>query len=1099
MTLQDIPPFDPRRASGSQPHHSHALDDYLDPAAVSPTKQAPPNRPRTLRNAQTMHEPRLLQQHYPPQPYSAKTAAAAGADAFEAGSTPFDGLRAPITIRPSGRPGFNAPKAATFFLGKDHERWRRYDRDRMGLGLAWARIASAVSSRSGKRGSRGALSSMSDTDDDIDYDDDALHSDDAASAFSGRSSRSRSSRHSHGGRRSRRPSEALMMSPPMTPIDGMPGNGASRARRFSSHGSEAAFLRHETVIGLHTPRRLSQSSSSGGDAHPALRPLAQIRPPPSGSPSSVAVVADKPASKRSEQHDRKREERAAKRADRAERERERELSKKKVKEQAHGTLDLGEAARPSLRRLRSNLEEAAAAAAASTPDLALLDADDSAVDDNASPFDDDLRAVDVLRTTLSDAALDGKGPMSATDLRSLVTASRADAPSPSSPLPTSPIRRTASPRAPPLKLARRRRPEHVEGTLYDKSGPHREGAVTDGLSVRLFSCEDPQRQAPFEDADLSNPEKPVTQPWGRRTSSSSRRNSSSSSVDDEGALFMRTHRRPQSADGPSNGGSSSSSSSRRSSMYQGEADGSTSAAAASAAAAAVDGEAVCADEEEGDAGYHASKAQVYLITTPDNRVSSAAKLRRWAMDGQGRFYAAMEIKSVEAKLRAADPAIGPATRQLAQELRETYLEDILDEVQKAETLNPTRTGAVAKLLKTEDDRYVRLEEDYPEEAFFVIAGCDEVELYPVLALVFVQAIRTLARFHAAGWMHGDVKLENLMFDEAGRLVVIDYENANPYRGIPGGDGTVQLVSYDWIPPEASPGPYGRRMGPSGDLWALGCNLIRAFALRDGIEDLAIREMLLGDGQRRFLGFVSGLVTPRAAAAAAAAAGEASSEAAPASAYDLDLEPIFADAAEDADVGEVEGEGDVEAGSSSASVSAHSPPLSSSVDPATTRLDREGSYDAASTASTASSSQNDASTAATSSSSSSHCSTVASSVCTTSNGAAHNEPAKTTPSATTAPATTAVPSPPTPARLVYRFARSAPELLRFVLTRCVTADVGVRGTEAEVEGLRLATWLETERGELLKQGQKAVEEAIEMSGSSWVRPRLDEARRSLGLE
>ncbi len=47
-----------------------------------------------------------------------------------------------------------------------------------------------------------------------------------------------------------------------------------------------------------------------------------------------------------------------------------------------------------------------------------------------------------------------------------------------------------------------------------------------------------------------------------------------------------------------------------------------------------------------------------------------------------------------------------------------------------------------------------------------------------------------------------------MFDENGALVVIDYENANPYRGIPVGDGQVQLVSYDWVPPEAGPGPLG---------------------------------------------------------------------------------------------------------------------------------------------------------------------------------------------------------------------------------------------------------------------------------------------------
>ncbi len=59
------------------------------------------------------------------------------------------------------RPGFNAPKAATFFLGKDHERWRQYDKQRFSGLFSWERVASAISSRSGHRGSRGAFSSYS--------------------------------------------------------------------------------------------------------------------------------------------------------------------------------------------------------------------------------------------------------------------------------------------------------------------------------------------------------------------------------------------------------------------------------------------------------------------------------------------------------------------------------------------------------------------------------------------------------------------------------------------------------------------------------------------------------------------------------------------------------------------------------------------------------------------------------------------------------------------------------------------------------------------------------------------------------------------------
>jgi hypothetical protein len=84
--------------------------------------------------------------------------------------------------------------------------------------------------------------------------------------------------------------------------------------------------------------------------------------------------------------------------------------------------------------------------------------------------------------------------------------------------------------------------------------------------------------------------------------------------------------------------------------------------------------------------------------------------------------------------------------------------------------------------------------------------------------------------------------------------------------------------------------------------------------------------------------------------------------------------------------------------------------------------------------------------------------------------------------------------------LYRFARSTPELLAWVLSRCVVESIPQRASvEAELEGLKLADWIEEHRKEMLDKGNNAVHAAIEMSGSVWVRPRLDEARKSLGLE
>ncbi|GAC97028.1 likely protein kinase [Pseudozyma hubeiensis SY62] len=936
---------------------------------------------------------RVLQNHYPPKELDTPIA--------DEPSSPFvpSGLavRAPIVIRPSGRPGFSAPKAATFFLGKDHERWRQYDRERFSGLFSWERVASAISSHSrSHRGSRGAFSSHSSGSDDE-------HSD---SGNSYRSSRSRSSRYSG----SRRPSEGI--TPPITPFDS--ADPLSRPRRFSTNGPEAAFQRHETVIGIHTPRRRSSASS---DALPFLRPLAQINPPSAKASSAdasepgstdVDVTANAVEVKKRQKKLRDSHQEHASPKKKEKKSSKSHTAKTRTKDAPvpnkagpHGILDLDDAARPHLRRLRSNLQEAAAAAAASSPSL-----------DEAR--EDALEEAVGMHVSLSDAALDGKGPLSAQDLRSLLPAEHR-ASTPRSPA------RGASPRAPPLKLAQRLQPQKVEGTLYDKTGPYREGAVTDGLSVRLFSAESEPRTSSFEDADLSNSEHPVTKPWGRRGSSSSYDGS------EDDAVFMQTSRRRSNSSGGDN---------RRLSPKPSFTD-----ATDAAAGSAIDD----------------NSSEVYLITTPDNRVSSAAKLRRWAMDGAGNFYAAMEIKSIEAKLRAADPSAGRVTRELTKELEETYLDDILDEVQKAQTLNPTRSGAVSKILKTEDERYIRLEEDYPEEAFFVIAGCEEAELNGVILTIFVQAIRTLARFHASGWMHGDVKLENLMFDENGDLVVIDYENANPYRGIPGGDGQVQLVSYDWIPPEACPGPMGRRMGPSGDLWALGCNLIRAFALRDGVEDSAIRETLLGRGQKAFLDKMSKLVTRKERG----------------STNDTPADDYFAPRRVD--------DKDKSGGVAGMpwDIFAHHVDLEPILNDTVVEDEPSSSHTRWSCDST--------------SIDDSYCDSHASAAATPDTSIAPS-------SGRTSPKTLLPTDPlPSPSRLLYRFARSEPELLAFVLSRCVVASVSQRNiAEAEAEALQLADWFESNKRDTLDAGKRAVEGAIEMSGSVWVKPRLDDARKSLGL-
>lgn len=375
----------------------------------------------------------------------------------------------------------------------------------------------------------------------------------------------------------------------------------------------------------------------------------------------------------------------------------------------------------------------------------------------------------------------------------------------------------------------------------------------------------------------------------------------------------------------------------------------------------------------------------YLITTPDNRVSSAAKRRRWAMDNRGNFYAAMEIKSVESKLESAYPDGHSAyTLEMKEDLKKHFCDDILDELQKAETLSPVPMRVTPHVLQTEDGKLVRLEEDYPEEAFFVIAGCAEEELNAVVTHVFVEAIQALWRIHSHGWMHGDIKLENLMFNEQGKLMLIDFENACPFRGSAEHDGKIQLLSYDWTPPELEVSHLGRRMGPSGDLWALGCNLIRAYALRDGVEDSVVREMLLGYGVHSFFAFRKQLLSRTCHHVTNKSGGAGDVR------FGIDLAPVFAHAHDTA---------------------AH--PL------------------------------------------------------------VH------------------------PARLLRYFAKSSPCILQYLLACAVTPTVAERDEES---GVKLAQEIRADPAlaELWAKADDALRVSIGLSGSTWVRPKLNEAREILEI-
>lgn len=85
----------------------------------------------------------------------------------------------------------------------------------------------------------------------------------------------------------------------------------------------------------------------------------------------------------------------------------------------------------------------------------------------------------------------------------------------------------------------------------------------------------------------------------------------------------------------------------------------------------------------------------------------------------------------------------------------------------------------------------------------------------------------------------------------------------------------------------------------------------------------------------------------------------------------------------------------------------------------------------------------------------------------------------------------------PARVLRLFAQKGPLLLQYVLAHSVTPSPAERNEQLGVE--LAEQLLQAPENEALWQTvAKALGTSIELSGSSWVRPKLDEARRILQL-
>ncbi len=99
---------------------------------------------------------------------------------------------------------------------------------------------------------------------------------------------------------------------------------------------------------------------------------------------------------------------------------------------------------------------------------------------------------------------------------------------------------------------------------------------------------------------------------------------------------------------------------------------------------------------------------------------------------------------------------------------------------------------------------------------------------PRLRAALAQVAGGLAALHEAGWLHGDVKPDNMRLDEGGRAVLLDLGFARPVRRVEG----AQRGSLAWLAPEQARGEPAR---PASDVFSLGIVL---FELATGTHPFA---------------------------------------------------------------------------------------------------------------------------------------------------------------------------------------------------------------------------------------------------------------------
>ncbi|MEV5508598.1 serine/threonine-protein kinase [Streptomyces orinoci] len=109
------------------------------------------------------------------------------------------------------------------------------------------------------------------------------------------------------------------------------------------------------------------------------------------------------------------------------------------------------------------------------------------------------------------------------------------------------------------------------------------------------------------------------------------------------------------------------------------------------------------------------------------------------------------------------------------------------------------------------------------------AGVSEDEA----AGLFTGICEGLAHLHRSGWVHGDLKPDNVLVMADGSVRLSDFGLATELTGTHGTHGYAPpMGTLDYLPPErwkAPLGEHGVKVRPSADIWALGIMIHEAFA------------------------------------------------------------------------------------------------------------------------------------------------------------------------------------------------------------------------------------------------------------------------------